>query len=272
MRACLCSTNHGAFDKAEIYRVISRSSASGYLPETYLALNQGAFREMLSRHSSIYLKPRGGSIGQGMVRIDARADGYDISVLKDHETKVYQATNLEAAWSSVNQHRMPGGQYLIQAAKPLLKWQGRPCDFRTLLQKYGAHWRVVGIGVRVAGEGVITTHVPNGGSIVAANEVLQSSFKSRAGDVERELRRAVLQSADAIDLYYDRKLGEMSMDMAIEDTGRVWFLEANSKPMKFDEKSIRKESLEGVILHLEELQQDKRAVQKAALTRPDSHQ
>lgn len=41
-------------------------------------------------------------------------------------------------------------------------------------------------------------------------------------------------------------LGEMSMDLGVDEEGGLWFFEANSRPMKFDEPAIRKLSLERI--------------------------
>lgn len=41
-------------------------------------------------------------------------------------------------------------------------------------------------------------------------------------------------------------LGEMSMDLGVDENGGLWFFEANSRPMKFDEPAIRKLSLERI--------------------------
>lgn len=239
--------------------MIAVSQAARYLPETHLSLTKASLQQMLARNASVYLKPSGGSIGHGMLRIDTSDDGYHVSVLKNGETRGFQATDMEGVWDLVRTHRL-SGPYVIQSAKELLRWQGRPCDFRVLLHKRKNSWTVVGIGVRVAGEGVITTHVPNGGSIVGAVDVLDGQFGTRATEVEQELRHSALVAALAIDRHYQGELGEMSMDMAIENSGRIWFLEANSKPMKFDEKPIRRKSLTGVIHHLEELERESDAI------------
>jgi hypothetical protein len=48
-------------------------------------------------------------------------------------------------------------------------------------------------------------------------------------------------------------LGEMSMDLGVDQRKQLWFFEANSKPMKFDEPDIRDRSLHTMIeysLHL----------------------
>jgi len=38
----------------------------------------------------------------------------------------------------------------------------------------------------------------------------------------------------------------MSMDLGVDKQGNIWFFEANSKPMKFDEPHIRQKSLERI--------------------------
>ncbi|MDT2258644.1 hypothetical protein P7H06_02360 [Paenibacillus larvae] len=60
-------------------------------------------------------------------------------------------------------------------------------------------------------------------------------------------KRAALELAQQIEKASRQKLGEMSMDLGIDITGKIWFFEANSKPMKFDEPDIRKKSLERII-------------------------
>jgi hypothetical protein len=39
----------------------------------------------------------------------------------------------------------------------------------------------------------------------------------------------------------------MSMDLGVDTTGKLWFFEANSKPMKFDEPHIREKSLRRLV-------------------------
>ena len=39
----------------------------------------------------------------------------------------------------------------------------------------------------------------------------------------------------------------MSIDLGVDKSGNLWFFEANSKPMKFDEPEIRRKSLQKLI-------------------------
>lgn len=249
--------NANYFNKAEIYDVIRRSSLAKYLPETSNQFSQASLHGMLRKNHAVYLKPTGGSIGHGMILIRRDGRGYTVRVLKNSSGNNYTAGSVRDLWDVVTRHRVPG-KYVIQAAKPLLEWHGRPCDFRVLLQKHRGNWHLVGKGVRVAGPNSITTHVPNGGSIANAKEVLEEAFGSGSTEVSHNLETMTVGCAEVIDAHFGHSLGEMSMDIGIDSDGNLWFFEANAKPMKFDEPDIRRKSLLGVIARLDELRKPRR--------------
>lgn len=255
-RAGIPMFNTNYFSKAVIYDIIRRSNMGSHLPETSSQFSRAALNRLLRRNDAVYLKPTGGSIGHGMVLIRQTRLGYAVRILKNNKGSHFSAANFVQVWGIVNRHRVPG-QYVMQAAKPLLTWQGRPCDFRVLLQKHRNRWHLIGKGVRVAGPDSITTHVPNGGSIANAKDVLKEAFGDRSSEVNLNLQNMTIQCAQVIDAHYNHALGEMSMDIGIDANGDLWFFEANAKPMKFDEPDIRRKSLLGVIAHLDELRKQR---------------
>jgi len=253
--------NREYFSKSVIYRVIQRANLQLYLPETSESITLENLLDMLTRHDGVFFKPTGGSIGHGMILVtDLKSKGssrYEVAVLKNTKCTNFVATSTEQLWSLILREKVVG-QYVLQAAKRLIQWNHRPCDFRLLLQKSGTAWGVVGKGVRVAGKGTITTHVPNGGHIMDAKRVLEVNFGSEWNAVELTVDQMALNCAEAIDGFYKGELGEMSMDIGIDASGKPWFFEANAKPMKFDEKDIRRKSLEGVLQHLYDISDGKR--------------
>lgn len=245
--------NPDYFNKKIIYDVLERSPAAKYLPATMKLFDARSVAIMLRGHGNLYLKPTGGSIGHGILRVDSiGGNRYRLSVLKNNSCKTYEAEDFRALWPLIRQHRLPG-EYVIQAAKSLIEFKGSPCDFRVLAQKNSDEWEVVGIGVRVSGPETITTHVPGGGYVASANTVLARTFGDNAKEIEQEMRRMIRTCAEAIDAYYQGELGEMSMDIGLDNSRRLWFFEANAKPMKFDEPDIRSKSIEGVLRRLEQL-------------------
>lgn len=237
------------FSKSNIYESMRQHGLGRFLPETKSQLDKSTLIDIMERHTAVYLKPSGGSVGHGMIRIDATRPGFRVAVLRNGRTTRFHCGTMSEVWTTVCRERVVG-KYVVQQAISLTRYQGNPCDFRVLLQKDDEDWRVVGRGVRVSGEGRITTHVPNGGSIANANAVLEDAFGADASLVDSRLESFVLQAAKAIDDGFAGALGEMSMDIGIDADGRPWFFEANAKPMKFDEPDIRTKSLQGIITQL----------------------
>lgn len=250
--------NPDYFNKKVIYDVLERSQADMYLPATAKLVDARSLDVMLRTNGNLYLKPTGGSIGHGILRVDALGrDRYRLSVLKNNACKTFAAEGFRGLWSLIRQHRLPG-EYVIQAGKSLIEFKGSPCDFRVLTQKNRDQWEVVGIGVRVSGPQTITTHVPAGGYIASADTVLARTFGDRAHEIEQEMRQMIRTCAAAIDAHYRGELGEMSMDIGLDKTGHLWFFEANAKPMKFDEPEIRSKSIQGVLRRLEQISRKNR--------------
>ncbi|WP_258110112.1 YheC/YheD family protein [Alicyclobacillus sp. SP_1] len=246
------------FNKQDIYKVIKENGLERTMPDTMPHLNRKAFHTMLHKHGAIYLKPSGGSVGHGVIRVERAGEGWTVSALKDTRCETWYVADERSLYPLVQMLRVPGA-YILQQAIELIRWNGRPCDFRVLLQKSRGSWSIVGKGVRVSGPNTITTHVPNGGSIAQCHAVLEREFAAQSLAVERAIHRVALAVARAIDDSKGRAYGEMSMDIGVDERGRPWIFEANAKPMKFDEPEIRAKSLVGVLNYLKELSSESMA-------------
>jgi hypothetical protein len=89
--------------------------------------------------------------------------------------------------------------------------------------------------------------VPRGGYIDDPEKLLLSIFgKEKTGKVLGKVRNTTITLARQIERSAHYRMCEMSMDLGVDTTGHVWFFEANSKPMKFDEPHIRNKSLERI--------------------------
>ncbi|MNJ57165.1 Endospore coat-associated protein YheD [compost metagenome] len=136
----------------------------------------------------------------------------------------------------------------MQEGIQLVSYKDRIFDLRVLVQKTGKGvWMVTGVGARLAGLKRITTHVPQGGSIESPEKLLNPVFGSEMTTIiMNRLKSNAVLIAKQIEKGSGHLLGEMSMDLGIDTNGDMWFFEANSKPMKFDEPQIRKKSLDRI--------------------------
>jgi len=245
--------NRRFFNKWSLFRWLSRSRLTrSYIPETRRLTAPSVLSGMLKRHSMLYLKPVRGKAGMGIMSVRVQPEKnlpFRLLIQEEKGSRTFQCATLGRLWKRVEkQSGTIGEPYIAQQGIALAKVNDRPFDLRTLVQKNETgKWEVTGIGARVAGDQSITTHVPRGGYIDEPEKLLVSVFGSeKARRVLQNVRSASLVLARRIERASKHVLGEMSMDLGVDETGHVWFFEANSKPMKFDEPHIRKKSLEQI--------------------------
>lgn len=245
--------NERFYNKAEIHRWLeSERETSRYLPASELLQKEAQISQMLKKQHLVYLKPVDGKAGEGIVQIRTEGKGYRVTMQKKGARTSARASSRHEA-AELSYRALGGRPSLIQQGVRLASYGRRPFDLRLLLQKDGrGMWDVTGIGARIADADGITTHVPNGGQIENADQVLSTAFgKARAGRIEQSVRRMALAIAATIEQKSAGAghTGEMSMDIGVASDGSLYFFEANAKPMKFDEPTIRAKSLRRLLAY-----------------------
>ncbi|MBB6733527.1 YheC/YheD family protein [Cohnella zeiphila] len=245
--------NRRFFNKWSLFRWLSASKLTRpFIPETKQLTSSAVLSGMLKRHPMLYLKPVRGKAGVGIMSVRVQPEKhlpYRLLIQEEKGSRTYQCSSLYRLWERVEKQSKANGEpYIAQQGIALASVNDRPFDLRTLVQKNQAgQWELTGIGARVAGSRSITTHVPRGGSIDEPEKLLVSVFgQEKARRVLQNVRSSSLVLARRIERASKHKLGEMSMDLGVDGSGHLWFFEANSKPMKFDEPHIRRKSLEQI--------------------------
>ncbi len=221
----------------------------GHLPKTELFSKTG-LEQMLKESDSVYLKPRWGSVGRGIVRVDKVKAGFSIN----RRTAKGYVTHTEKDIAKViarlkSLHNLK--DYMIQKTIDLARYQGRVFDIRTLIQKdTKGEWKVTGTGVRLAAANAHLTHVPNGGQVLplttALGDILEAN-EIRMHVIHDRIIELALAVAACIDRSSNMTFGELSLDIALDTNLSLWLIEANSKPFRFDEPEIRKLSRNRVL-------------------------
>lgn len=232
-------------DKWEVYEILSRAEGMrDHLPATELCEDVKALLQFMNEHRKVYLKMAGGSLGRGTARVDLAPSGrFRWRATRPGGQMVTKLIKEERKLEEQLRRLKRRGPYLMQKAVPLLRSKGRPFDVRALVQKDAeGRWRITGTAARIAGRGQITTHRPRGGSRAKLIPLIRSIFRSpdAARRVIQQLHTVILRAAETFDQETGSGHGEVSMDVAIDREGRPWVLEINSKPMVFDEPSIRR--------------------------------
>jgi hypothetical protein len=235
--------NPGFLSKWTLFQwMIKTPELRKLLPETVRIQHASDVATMVKKHGTVYAKPITGRAGKGIIRIRMHtASSYEVRTQTGSPTTYDTVPTLCDALSA-----MFGAQpYIVQQGIPLATTSGRPFDLRAHVQKDGnGAWRVSGIGARVAGAHRITTHVPRGGSIGLPRNLLQAAFgAAKAKRVLTRVRKHALRIAAHIERQAGNTWGELSMDIGVDGRGRIWFFEANAKPMPFDERHIQRRAL-----------------------------
>lgn len=255
------------FDKWSLFEWLNQAkTTSKYMPATRRMTASQELEALFKLHASVYMKPISGKAGKGIMKaerlaeVNDRRQLYSLSIQEARSSVLYKYAKLSQMWVKIKEE-MGQEEYIAQQGIALVRHKKRPFDLRVLIQKnYKGEWDVTGIGARLAGKMSITTHVPRGGSIDDPEKLLASTFGMDGSKrVLLRARKAALAIARQVEKKSGHMLGEMSMDLGVDTNGGIWFFEANSKPMKFDEPHIRKKSLERIIQFCLHLTRDKHA-------------
>ncbi len=225
--------NHSFFHKYDIISLLSsHPKLTMNIPPTD-ELTLSNIEEYLEKYESVICKPSSGSKGRGIFKVERTGTGYRFI---DHNTILHFISH-EKLTEHITQ--LLHEKYIIQQAIKLDTYQGYPYDFRVLVQKPFNTWHVTGIGIRSAQCDSLTTHVPRGGRIVPFQKVANQK------DAEA-LTTLAIKAAELIE--QQTVIAECSLDIGKDLDGHFWIFEANSKPMRFDERFIHHAAILSLII------------------------
>jgi glutathione synthase/RimK-type ligase-like ATP-grasp enzyme len=240
--------NEKYLDKTEVFDALSKDPAMHeYLPESYLFKNYQMLKTMSSRHTTLFLKPITGSLGKGIIRVEKHPGStYNCQFTNASGARKKEYESLPEVFSALS-GKLKSQKYQLQQGLELIRADGRPVDFRALVQK-GAQgaWTITSIVARIASTQQFVSNLARGGSLGTVKATLdKSSLNPRQRvSVYGRLRKASLDIATSIEAQMPIHFGELGIDLAVDTQGNIWLLEVNSKPSKDDntplsEKKIR---------------------------------
>ncbi|GED68287.1 hypothetical protein BRE01_19890 [Brevibacillus reuszeri] len=224
--------NQGFFNKWGVHQLLyPNPEVNEHIPETYTSPSLVTVRNLLRKYPIVYLKPKNGSLGYGIVKVvKQNSGGYDASYHNGSGNVKRHFAKLSSLYQHVFRSRRVSA-YLAQQGIPLMTFHGRPFDFRVHLHKNQQNeWVVSCTAAKVAGSGSVTTHVRTGGTVIPGDELLNHLFGKQKAMMTERVSEASIRLATAIELAKGVDLGELGLDMGIDTHGHVWMFEANSKP------------------------------------------
>ncbi|MNB68726.1 Endospore coat-associated protein YheD [compost metagenome] len=230
--------NEKFLDKNEVFDALRKdSSIQRYLPESHLLSGFAMLQKMCARYPVVFLKPVRGSLGKGILRISREeGGGYKLHSATPIGTRKVSYPSLAKLFQAVSP-KLKTARFQIQQGLPLMESGRRPVDFRALVQKNGTgKWGVTSIVARTAGNHHFVSNLARGGSLSTVREAVGKSSLSPGAKESApvQLPRAALAVAKSVEAYIPAHFGELGIDLGLDQSGRIWLLEVNSKPSKND--------------------------------------
>ena len=243
--------NRRFLNKWEVFRVLEQDpQARFWLPET-TPFSGTSLQSLLHRHKELFLKPCHSSKGQGILKVErvyGRGFRYGRTEWKG-KNWIY-VPNYHRLHMRLRQSVDHPRRYILQQGIELARLDGRVFDLRAQAQKNRqGEWVLTGVGVRVAARNRFVTHVPNGGSRANFHTVIKEVFPTQKlqNSIEQELHNICRSVPGVLEKGLKIPLGVLSLDIGVDSSGKLWILEINSKPARFDETDIRHRHMELLI-------------------------
>ncbi len=205
--------------------IINDRFLSRHVPETRW-YHASTLNMMLRNFPVLYIKPDNGSAGTGIIRVKRLNRSQS---LISYKTTSKVCSNRNIVFEVVKRMRR-GKKYIIQQGISLATYRNKPFDLRIVLQKPSNRWSLTWMSAKVAPRSnSIVTNVAKGARDARIKEIL------RGADQPLHVSR-VLWTLSDVSYKIARKLGSrfsfriLGLDMGIDKRGKVWFIEANTKP------------------------------------------
>lgn len=198
---------------------------SQYVPELHW-FSKEHLKRMLFKYGTVYVKPDEGSLGLGVRRLKLKSD----SVCKLANVESSREMSPSQAIKTLRKALDSKENYLVQQGIDLSTYKGRPFHVRIVMQKPMDRWQV-SLTSAILGKkkNAITTNVASGGSELPLEEMM---YKKDQNWGPMTTYRELLDLSHQIVSAIGAKLPILvaGLDMGIDKNGRVWFIEANTRP------------------------------------------
>nr|WP_236784614.1 YheC/YheD family protein [Alteribacter salitolerans] len=201
---------------------------------------------MVYRFKKIVVKPKAGVGGNGVLFIEKIGwNRFKVADYKNVRIAMSRILSTNQLISFMKERNLDSGRFIVQKWIQFKTYKGNSFDMRFHMQKNDEGWICSGIESRVAASGQQVTNLAKGGKPLSFEAVMESETDS--DQLKDELTTICKTIGEAIDQAYpDDCFADIGMDIALDSAGKVWFIEANCRPLFKGFKKISPSSYQDI--------------------------
>ncbi len=205
-----------------------------HLPETRLCTSALDIESLLKKHGKIFIKPLTGMKGRGIVTASLEPNGVKCLYMAKGQVLEEKLTSPQQVFNKLQASRHPRRWYIIQEAISVLGYKSQPFCFRIMLCKSGnGKWLVPAIFTNAAtGSSFLTNHAAGASEFVPLKKLfndIEYKLGTTKDNFINSLVELGIRTAAALDKKYG-PLGELGLDVVVDQSGKPCLLEANGNP------------------------------------------
>lgn len=208
-----------------------------HLPETRALVSAADFEAIVGRYGRAFIKNTGKGAGAGVFRVEPRRrGGWRVRLQERHRKRGARDGTavvadfrklMKLATKQVGRPWNPE-RWLVQQPLTLARYRGRPFDVRVNVQKDGwGRWCIAGHVVRIAPDK--DAAVTRRGDYRSLEPVFRHVWPRRFQSIVREIDALSIEACRFLEAKLGL-LGDVGVDIAVDERGKPWFLEANPRP------------------------------------------
>jgi glutathione synthase/RimK-type ligase-like ATP-grasp enzyme len=226
--------NDKYLDKWELHNFIySFPHLRPYVPETLFLSSESDLKYMLTNYDTVFLKPTNGSQGRSIYKISNSESGYFIDTSQNKNTNPLEISNIPQLFKKIKR-KITNRPYIIQRGITLLDFENRSFDIRVLChQTDELHWKVTHHIARVSQPEMIVSNIAQGGELQPLDVVLLTSFDlKKSKHIKKFIMELCIDICTSLNGVLSGIYAEFGIDIGIDEEGRPWIIEVNTKPSK----------------------------------------
>jgi hypothetical protein len=213
-----------------------------HIPETRW-MSRSNLWAFAAKYGQAILKPLGGSRGVGVIQVSSLGDDrYEV-----HRENIRRILHGKERTYRYVREKTGSRKYIVQRRVPLATVDNRPFDIRVIVQrkKHSSTWKVTGIVAKVAGKGyIVTNNTRSKGTLLPVKTAFKTScLKSLSTEslLDNIYKNAIRTAKSLRRIYPHHRI--YGLDIGLDQSGHVWIIEANRKPLMSHFLKIKDKSM-----------------------------